>query len=282
MMISHGRRLRTITMIAAAYFAMGLHAVCRAQTAVDEGPRFEVATVKPSRPDANSSTLNIGVGRITVENMSLFTIIKFAYGVNIGANDQIEGAPNWIRQTHFDITAKEEGRTAAKMETLTIEDRMRTMRTMMQALLAERFSLKVHREAKERAVNALVVAKGGPKLQQNPGCPLEKNERCKTDSWLGLHSDGRGHMESRGSTTMDLADSLAGQSDIGGKTVVDQTGLTGRYNFTLTWTPESKGGDDPGPSLFTALQEQLGLKLEVRKLPVDVLVVDQVEQPTEN
>ena len=141
---------------------------------------------------------------------------------------------------------------------------------MLQALLAERFKLEVHREPKVMSAYALVVAKGGPKMtavEAGKGSSMNTNNN---------------HLTAKNTTMQRLADYLARQT---GRPVVDQTELKGAFDFTLEWTPEESKSTsaDAGPSLFTALQEQLGLKLQTHKLPVDILVVDHMERtPTEN
>ncbi len=137
---------------------------------------------------------------------------------------------------------------------------------MLQAILIDRFKLKIHHETREQPIYTLEIAKGGPKLT-----PVDKP---------GGMGWGRGQLQMHGASTDRLAFVL---SDILGRVVVDKTGLTGKYDALLTWTPdEMQATADAGPTLLTAIQEQLGLKLQSAKGPVDTIVADQVEKPSEN
>jgi uncharacterized protein (TIGR03435 family) len=163
------------------------------------------------------------------------------------------------------------------------------MRERLRALLAERFQLTLHRETKEQSVYALVVAKGGPKLQQGQA-------KEATGPRGPMMRMGRGELSGQGVELEMLTRTLSSQL---GRTVIDRTGLKGNFDFKLTWTPDPgqsagppgglpAGADAPpppdpnGPSVFTALQEQLGLRLESQKGPVEMLVIDRVEKPSEN
>ena len=253
-----------------------------------ENPAFEVSTVKPGNPNARNSSLDLGMDRVTSNNLPLTFILQFAYNLNTGSKDQIVGAPSWVDTTLFDIDAKEDPEVAAKIAKMPQEQRVEALRQMVQALLSDRFQLKVHHETRELPVLALVVAKGGPKLTPAvKPIPADGVAPASTGSWSGLHNPGRGKTEGRDIPVKLLVDALSSKPEIGGRIVVDATGLQGNYNFVLTWTPDNRsasGGDSDsgGPSLFAALQEQLGLKLEPRKAPIDCIVVDRVEQPSPN
>jgi uncharacterized protein (TIGR03435 family) len=223
-------------------------------------PAFEVASVKPNTSGSGSSRTSGTTGRLTITNRSLKELIEMAYSVQ---DFQFAG-PEWLGSVKFDIVAK----IPAAAQT---DQRP----AMMQALLAERFHLAVHRESKEMPAYALVVGKSGPKLQQvEPG---------------GTNMNNNGNNNSRQITAERvsmavLAETLA---RIVEHPVVDRTGLQGVYKLKLEYTPDNARPDGPdgaaGPSIYTALQEQLGLKLQTQKLPVDVIVVDRVERvPTEN
>lgn len=245
--------------------------------------RFEVATIKPSRSDNTNSNLNFRRDGITTDNISLLFLLKRAYGLNAGSDDQIVGAPAWIRDTAFDINAKEDDATIAALQKMSNDERESAMDSMLRTLLEERFKLKVHTDYQPRTVAALVLAKGGSKLIPSTTCDSPgSSQPCQTSDWQGLHNDGHGHIEGKDTTIATLADVLARQPDIGGRMVVDKTGLADKYSFDLHYVPGNTPAEDTGPSLFSALQEQLGLKLQAEKLPIKVLVIDQVEHPSPN
>jgi uncharacterized protein (TIGR03435 family) len=226
-------------------------------------PQFEVATVKSSPPPAGDTiNINLGAvrnGKVTMTNVSLSDCLKFAYG--IVSDDQLAG-PDWIKSkdVRFDIVAQAPADTPREQLML-----------MLQRLLAERLKLMLHHEQKERSYLALTVGKNGVKIQ-----------KAKGDASAGnLAVPGR--IQANQMPMSGLATLL---SRFERETIVDRTGLEGQFGFKLEWT--SDHGPVPadgasGPSLFTAVQEQLGLKLESRKGPLDVLVVDHAEKvPTEN
>jgi uncharacterized protein (TIGR03435 family) len=226
-------------------------------------PAFEVASIKPAPPQAPgrvSIRMSSDPGRLNYTNVSLSDLMAKAYGVQ---HNQISG-PAWLDTERFDIVAKIPAGVA--------EDQIPRM---FQALLADRFKLKLHSEKKQLPVYALVVLKTGPKLQ-------------KAESSSGLSgglSLGRGHVSGKVAMPW-FADYLSLRV---GRPVMDQTELDGAYVIALDWVPDSPevpDGASPGasgPSLFTALQEQLGLKLMATKGPVEFLVIDHMEKiPTEN
>jgi uncharacterized protein (TIGR03435 family) len=189
-----------------------------------------------------------------MKNVTLKACITWAYRMT---DAQVYG-PDWLASERFDIVAKtESGKPQPEM---------------LAAALSERFKLTVHRETKEMTVYALVAAKNGPKLKK--GEPGE-----------GDTTSRRGHLTATRTSMAGLARFLAGPNVRLGRLVVDKTGLEGVFDFTLDWTPENgdrKNADAP-PSIFEALQEQLGLKLDAQKGPVEVLIVDHAEKvPTEN
>jgi uncharacterized protein (TIGR03435 family) len=210
--------------------------------------------------------------RTTTDGVNIFCIpllftIQQAYQIH--ENNRILNAPEWVKGPGmWQIDAKVAGEDVAAFQKLTRDQHMR----MLQPLLADRFHLKAHIEQREMPIYELVVAKGGSKLKEAPP-----------------NQAGGAHMIVDGSGKVDAANaSLAGLPGLlnreVGRPVVDKTGLTGKYNFTLEYAAVSKAGtdDSAGPSIFTALEEQLGLKLEPTKAPMDVLVIDSIEQPTAN
>jgi uncharacterized protein (TIGR03435 family) len=219
-------------------------------------PRFEVASIKLTTANSSSSTgLRTGNGRLTVGNETLKRCIMGAFAV--GPN-QIVGGPEWIAIDRFDISARAEEPVNSDA----------VIMAMLRTLLAERFKLVAHRETREMRAYVLEVAKNGPKLQKaDPGSASTQN--------------GRGMIEAKVITMTRFAEVLSRQLDF---PVVNETGIDGIFNLTLQWTPESAkpSNGDGGPSIFTAIQEQLGLRLTSRKAPVEVVVIDHVEKPSEN
>jgi uncharacterized protein (TIGR03435 family) len=221
---------------------------------------FEVASVKPNTSGSGSSRTSGTTGQLTITNRSLKELIEMAYSIQ----DFQLSAPDWLGSAKFDIVAKIPAGAGANQRP-----------AMMRALLADRFQLAVHRESKEMPAYALVAARGGPKLQQvEPG---------------GTNMNNNGNNNSRQITAERV--SMAGLAEtlarIVEHPVVDRTGLQGVYKLKLEYAPDNAKPDGPdgaaGPSIYAALQEQLGLKLQTQKLPVEIIVVDRVERvPTEN
>jgi uncharacterized protein (TIGR03435 family) len=204
-------------------------------------PAFEVATIKPSNPEARKSGFFISDDSFESSNIPLTLWIQFAYDLSPGSMDQIIGAPQWVGTTKFDINAKEDAQLAAKINKLPREERLATQRQMVQALLAERFELKVHHETRDLRVLALTAAKGGSKL-------TEAKPDSHYESWAGLRSE-TGKVEGRGATIKMLVGNLSRKPETGARVVIDDTGLTGKYDFQLTWSPQSlaaEAGDDAG------------------------------------
>ena len=251
-------------------------------------PTFEVSTVKPSSPDAVNSQINMIPFKAL--NVPLDAVIKFAYTLNDGSDDQIIGAPSWLRSSKFDIITKMDDATSAQLSKLSVPDKLATSRLMVQALLSDRFHLKIHHETRPLPVIALVLANPNaqpdPKLTKVPD-PLKSPSPLH--EWFGLSNDGQGHVKVHGEPIKLFAEFLGNLPEIGGRMVVDQTSLTGTYDFTLNYTPQQlaestdNGSSTPaGPSLFAALPEQLGLKLKSTKAPIDVIVIDHIDPPTPN
>ena len=228
---------------------------------------------------------------LKITNVPLWMMVREAFGLE---NDRLFGGPAWAKAIAFDVEAKVSPEDAPGLKALTMEQR----RQMMVALLEARFGLKYHRETRDLPMYELVVAKGGVKMQASKPDPEGPDHGPGPEPSPGRHMlmmHGRGHIESTGTAVSGLVRLLSAQL---GRTVVDKTGLTGDYDYKLDWTPDNASsaipkGDNPtaadagspsdaGPSLFTALEEQLGLKLDATKGPVDVIVIDQLNQPTAN
>jgi uncharacterized protein (TIGR03435 family) len=238
-------------------------------------PSFEVATIKPSAPNQPGKGFGFRGDRFTTRNTNLNDLIAFAYGLHA---KQIVDAPAWFGTDLYDIQGKPdtEGRPNQKQ-----------MQTMVQKLLADRCKLTFHHDKRELSVYVISVASGGPKMTKSTSPPNDPS---------AFFFRALGDLTVRNQTMKDFATWM--QSGVMDKPVVDQTGLTDRYDFQLKWTPdESQFGqfrgtgavvppppDDPKapPSLYTAIQEQIGLKMGPAKLPDDVIVIDHVEKPSEN
>jgi uncharacterized protein (TIGR03435 family) len=238
---------------------------------------FEVATVKPSAIGMSSPA-----ARIVLTDSSFITVgepvtklIQIAYDLSFGSTDQIVGGPKWMRDDPFDVEGKLPVVSIGAVKTTP------DVGAMVRTLLAERFKLKVHRETREMHVYALTVAKKGLKMKITSD--VNGGDCCF------LRRQSVGEFDGHGTSTATLTNMLASQPEIGGKLVLDKTernAPTDRFDFVLKWTPEmgaaAAPADSSGPSLFTALQEELGLRLESTKAPVDVIVIDSVDSPTEN
>jgi len=274
-----------------------------AQSPPSDSPKFEVAAVKQNRSGSNQVMIGGGAGgRYNTSNVPLRLIIRTSYQIQ---DFQLIGGPDWIGTDRWDIVAKAEGELPPAPP-----GQVGPMQLMVRSLLADRFKLVVHRETREMPIYALVLAREdkrlGPQMKESttdctpgarrgapPPAPPQPGERPPCGTRLAP-----GNLSSGGTLLSQLATTL---SNSVGRTVVDKTGLTARYDFDLKWTPDGMaaggglgipggapgpGGPPPtdpnGPSLFAAVQEQLGLKLESQRGPVEVLVIDSVERPTEN
>jgi uncharacterized protein (TIGR03435 family) len=253
-------------------------------------PSFEVATVRSSDPQKPlPPSLSFSPDRFDARNMTLQNLIAIAYHLTYGADQQISGGPGWIRSEKFDIAAKEDETVKTQLHKLPPEQQGDENRRMIRDLLAERFGLKVHHETRDLPTYVLLVAKGGPKLRSavlNPHLPANVPP-------TRINVMGKGFLEGHDADIALLVQVISSQSEIGGRTVIDKSGLTGKYDFTVKWAPDSttdtlssraetNSQPESLPSFFTALQEQLGLRLASTKQPVDVVVVDSADKPSEN
>jgi uncharacterized protein (TIGR03435 family) len=236
----------------------------------DADPEFDVAVIKPSEPGSPGKGINVRGRQLSTLNFSLQDMIKFCYGLHAS---QIIGAPSWVESENFNVTAKPAGEG---------QPNTKQWQIMIQKMLADRFQLTFHHEKKELSVYAITVGKNGPKLTKSAGDPN------------GLYGAGGppSAFSARNINMGELAEVM--QSNLLDKPVVNQTGLSGRFDFTLKFTPDQTqlppgvrlppppdDGTAP-PDLFTAMQEQLGLKLQATKAPVDVIVIDRVAKPSGN
>jgi bla regulator protein blaR1 len=236
--------------------------------------QFDAVSIKPSSPDARGGGFNVSPGRLNGKNVSLKDLVRFAYEIH---DYQLSGSQGWTETEHYEVLATFPPDTTSAQRV-----------QMLQTMLADRFALTIHREPKDVAGYALTVNKNGAKLHPpedpQPGMMLG---RSPTSGQRTLHGTS--------ATMAGLASILA---DLLGRPVEDATALAGKFDFSMEWTPDAvseaplrKGGgpqetppagDQTGPTIFTALQEQLGLKLETKKIPVSAIVIDHAEKPSAN
>lgn len=233
----------------------------------DQRPAYEVATIKPWDGQGFAMPLRI--------------YIQLAFGIPPNRTGCVIG-PDWINSARYAIQAKPPDSIRDAMNTMSTAEAAKEIERMRQSLLADRFQLKAHFETREMPVYELVLAKGGSKLKENP------------DSAKGWILPGASQIRGHAVPMATLVGTLESVPDIGGRAVIDKTELSGVYDVSLKWVPmdasSALGGgsgiapsaDVEGASLFTAIQEQLGLKLVSAKGPVQVLVIDHIEQPSPN
>ena len=257
-------------------------------------PSFEVATIKPTDPDPYRK-VDIGItfspGRFHAKGQTVNDLIKFAY--NVKSDDRIAGEPTWVNSDRYDIEAKVEDSLASELQKLPSHQQREQIGRMVQSLLATRFDLTCSHGTNVLPVYNLVVAKNPPKLVPTKvALPAPANSDLPEKPVFRGMKAGGGRVIAQSAPVSQLVDALNSQPEIGGRTVVDKTGLKGAYDFSLQWTPQQTLGStsseteviaslasSSGPSLFVALQEQLGLKLESARGSTDVLVVDHIKEP---
>jgi len=260
-----------------------------AQSAEVAHRQFDVAAIKPNNSGAN--VLGIRVvpgGGLRAVNATLRSLISEAYQVR---DFELSGGPSWLGSARYDIEAKGQLDPGSQEQT-----GLQVMK-MLQALLADRFQLRVHRQTKEMPIYALLVAKNGPNLQASREACFDPTAGIPPPPTLPGQSPSRPCGGFNNSSNQMLGASVgmarfaANLSRFTGRTVVDRTGLKGTYDVALRWTPDEGQAwlptgplptDDSQPSIFSAVQEQLGLKLESQRGPVEVLVIDRAEKPSEN
>lgn len=289
---------RRIRMAVAAVAAGLFSAAAQTQTPARAG--FEVASIKlnPACRGGRSSGPPTP-GRLEITCASLQDLIQQAYGTFANGPKftlkrlRITGGPAWVESDVYTITAKADGGTPI----------WQMNGPMLQALLEERFALKLHRETREGSVYDLTIAKGGPKLKATPegGCvPFDLNQNRMPGppapgeprvrycgSMQTMSNGGKNIMNGWGATLSNLAGML---SPGVGRDIIDKTGLTGLFDYRLEFsrdevraeTNPGEASTPEGSSLFTAIEEQLGLKLVSAKGPVEYVVIDHVERPTDN
>ena len=235
----------------------------------DKLPRFEVASVKPAKPGRIATPQGFTPGRLTLVGVPMQALIQYVFRA---PRYQLSGGPKWLESERYDIVA-----------TMPANTLYATRRLMMQDLLQERFHLVTHREKKELPVYALLQVRNGLKFH------VEKREMRDGDGRVG--GGGPGRLAGIKVSAFDLAELLSDYLD---RPVLDETGIDGLFDFKLIWTPDETPRElnpaeqhlpvDPnGASIFTAIQQQLGLRLVPQKGSIDMLVIDRVDRtPSEN
>jgi uncharacterized protein (TIGR03435 family) len=258
---------------------LSLPAIAQQIPTVPNPPPYDVISIHPHNAMDDNTMFNSRPGNFVATNGTLKQLISYAYGVR---EDLITGLPSWADTAHFDISAKVSDFNPDAFKNLTREQR----ESMLLPMLADRFHVKAHTEVKTLSVFNLVVTKDGPRFKRNPPPPIDPDNPKKGQEGRGNININNDDMTATAVPLSTLAEVLADQLS---HTVIDKTGLTGDYDFRLKWTSEDQsnntadnGTTDRPPDLFTALQEQLGLKLESTKGPVTTLVVDHADQPTPN
>jgi uncharacterized protein (TIGR03435 family) len=238
-------------------------------------PGFEVATIKPSEPGKPGKLFTVRGQNVVTVNTTVGDLLTMAYDIHV---KQITGAPAWVETDKYDLEIKPDAPG---------QPNVRQLKIIIQKLLADRFQLKFHRDKQELSVYAITAAKTGVKLTKS-----EADPNSLPGLFFGRGSPGT-NFNVRNATLAEVASVL--QGSVLDKPVVDQTGLTEKYDFTLKFTPDPGmmagfGPQPPAPAdnldappdLFTAFQQQLGLRLTSTKAPADVLVIDRVEKPSAN
>lgn len=274
--------LQRLACAAVTFVLAAVMPICRAQagqtipaagSVPETSAAFDVAVIHPNPGDTTGRShiwSSASDGNFKAQNVSAMELIRYAFGM---PETRISGGPGWMRSAKFDLEAKSDPAMDSRLRGLDSASARELKQHMLQSLLADRFTLKAHQETRELPIYTLVVAKGGPRFQ-----PSQINGTTISSGNANITVTGSDH------TVALLAEQL---SRTLGRVVVDKTGLDGRYDLTLKWATDdgaSTAGSsaDAGPSIFTAIQEQLGLKLESGKGPVPILVVDHLEKPSEN
>lgn len=234
---------------------------------------YEVVSIKPSKPGNGGGSWQDLPDGFRISHMELRSLVFSAY--NIIMESQVSGLPGWAETDPYDIDAKVDAETAEAWKKLTNKERWKQEQPMMQSLLADRCKLRAHEEMKQLPVYDLVIAKGGLKMKEAPAGEQGFYRRSGGSSGSTFTAQA--------TSVQSLAMSLSGDVS---RIIVDKTRLgEEKFDFELRWSPDEQRAADPanaGPSLFTVLEEQLGLKLVASKGPVEVLVIDYMERPSAN
>lgn len=274
-MIARVRRHNALVrLLVLAASALCLGAVGRAQTQPGSSCQkelstrfaYDVVSVKPYDAHGSPSIYINSDTHAFSANLSVAMLLQYAFGVLMA--DEISGIPAWARSEQYAVDARMDARTTEQLDRLPGEKQQDELRKVVRSLLAERFGLEFHRETRLLHVYDLSVARGGLKM---------KASKATTQTRFVMDHD---HLDATGIAMSNLVRSL---SHITGRLVVNKTGMTGRYDVSLSWAADMDAdAAQSGPSIFTAVQEQLGLKLDSAREPVETIVIDKIERPTAN
>lgn len=284
-----------LTLVCCCQAGLGQSAPGRSPTQTQDAapaiPELEVVAIRPIKDGLAMRTFNILENGVSFRGISTKDLLQRGFGVE---QDRIIGIPGWADSDRYDFQARVDDASKLKWRMLSRTQQM----SALLPILRNRFSLKFHHETRTLPVWALVVGKGGPKLHAaRPGDTYE-NGLKGPDGPMGpraFRMSEQGELTAQATSIPEfiwfLGRQIPGATPPDGATIADKTGLTGRYDITLRFAPENyvspmkpdSGTVNPsGPSIFTALQEQLGLKLETQKVPTDVIVIDHIDRPSEN
>ena len=233
-------------------------------------PEFEVAAIRPNRSNELVRSFWFTPDGVYIKGFPLHAILHTAFlGLHEYGEDRILGEPAWVRTERYDIQAKVGEADVGRWKKLSVDQQ----RSSLQALIGERFNLRYHRESRVSSAYVLSIAKKGLRVRTAKSAA----DGHGTHMFYPLEP---GNMQSHSTYMWQLVEELENQLNC---IVLDETGLAGTYDYSLAWTPDDpQHAETAGPSLFTALKEQLGLKLELQKRPVDVVIIDHIERPSPN
>jgi uncharacterized protein (TIGR03435 family) len=260
----------TICAVAICSFLRAQTDAAQPKVAAVPTPTYEIVSIKPDKSGSPGQTFRSLPDGFRWTNLPVRAWVRNAFGVVI--DSQIVGLPGWAESEPYDIEAKVDTETVEAWKKLTYKERAKQEEPMLQSLLADRCQMKAHREMRELPVYDLVIAKGGLKMK------VAAADEVDSEIVSGVK------MTAHGLSTDSLVSVFSGML---GRMIVDKTGLgEKKFDFELTWTPDDRraadNASDAGPSFFTALEEQLGLKLVPAKGPVEVIVIDHIEKPSPN
>jgi uncharacterized protein (TIGR03435 family) len=300
-MLQRARRAPRTIQLAAISITLAAHLASAQADTPQPAAAFDVVSIRVVAPDTRITMLGLRYtpDGIECQSVTVAMLIRAAYGgfVKFPTDDRVTGLPDWAKTENFQLQAKMSEAQAAEFKDLSQDDKDKRRQAMLQAVLADRFQLKAHLESKQAPVYELVPAKGGPKLKEsdtNPDGVKGPDGKPIAGSYLRMY--GTGKIAAQAFTMEQLTNFLAQPPVDLGRSVVDKTGLTGKYSFALNWSPEPglipgtmtglqpppPAADSSGPSIFTALQEQLGLRLQPAAGAIQLIAVDHVERPSEN
>jgi uncharacterized protein (TIGR03435 family) len=246
------------------------HLSLQADQNVLQIPKLEVAAIRPNHSNDLVRSFWFTPDGVSIKGFPLHAILHVAFlGLHEYGDHRIIGEPTWVKSERYDIQAKVNESEVARWKKLSTDQQ----RLALQALIAGRFNLRYHRESRISSIYVLSIAKNGRRIKQAKLAAEDHGAHM-------FYSLEPGNMQSHSTYMWQFVDELENQLNC---IVRDETGLAGTYDYTLAWTPDDQAhAESSGPSLFTALKEQLGLKLEMQKKPVDVVIIDHIERPSPN